>query len=256
MTIIDIHAHIGRHPIHEFEQESNELLDIMNKYGVDKCFLLPFPSMKIKMVNDGIAKAVEEHPDRFIGFACIDPSTNDAAYEVERAVDIGLKGVMLDPEFHTVFGRRPSFTPQIEHILIPCVEHGLPVLLNTPNIEVGESAQYIFGGTWKPYILGLEKLAYRFTELRFIVNIIWPRAFELMRKYPNIIIDTGGQNGISQALLNAVEEIGPMRVCFGSESPQNHPAIGIKYISYLKMKPSYREMILGDNAKRLFKDLF
>ena len=135
------------------------------------------------------------------------------------------------------------------------MEHDLPVLFNTPNIEVGESASFMFGGTWAPYSIGLKHLVQRFPEVKFIVNIIWPGALDLMKEYKNIILDTGGQNGISQALTETIQEVGPMRICFGSESPQNHPAIGIKYIQYLKMKPTYRELVLGKNAERLFKEL-
>jgi predicted TIM-barrel fold metal-dependent hydrolase len=254
--IVDIHAHIGHHPIHEFDQEPEELLAVMDKYEIERTFVFPFPSMKMKKVNDSVAEAVKHHPNRFIGFACIDPSSEDAVKEVSRAVDVGLKGIMLDPEFHNVFGRRPLYTPQIDDILARCVEHGLPVLFNTPNIEVGESASYMFGGTFECYYRGLKNLVPRFPEVRFIVNSIWPMVTELMNEYPNIIIDTGGQNGISQALHLRIQDVGPMRICFGSESPQNHQAIGMKYIKYMTMKPLFREMVLGRNAERIFKDLF
>ena len=119
--IIDIHAHVGHHPIHEYDQEPEELLAVMDRFGVDECFLMPFPSMRVREVNDMIAKAVDAHPDRFAGFACIDPSAEDNVEEVNRAVDIGLKGIMVDPEFHRVFGRRYSLQPQAEDLVVPCV---------------------------------------------------------------------------------------------------------------------------------------
>lgn len=246
--IIDIHAHLGHHPIMDFKQEVKEILDVMNRFGIDKTFVLPFPSMKMKKVNDAVADAVKKHPDRLVGFACIDPASEDAFAEIDRVVDIGLKGVMLDPDFHRVFGRRGPST--IEEIMFPCMDHELPVLLNTPNDEVGEA--------WRmgrePYYEGLNGLASKFPSVRFFIGPYWPRITELMKAYPNVFVDSGGRNGIGAAVRIA-QDLAPTRVCFGSESPQNHPALGIKAIRTLKMTPVYREMILGKNAERIFKDI-
>ena len=89
----------------DFKQEPEEILRDMEKYGIDVSFAMPFPSMKVQEVNDRIAGVVKEHPDKLIGFGCTDPTADGALEEVERIVSIGLKGVMLDPEFHRVFGR-------------------------------------------------------------------------------------------------------------------------------------------------------
>jgi predicted TIM-barrel fold metal-dependent hydrolase len=101
----------------------------------------------------------------------------------------------------------------------------------------------------------MNQLAFKFPDVRLVVNTFWPRISELIREYPNIIVDTGGRNGISGAIRLA-KEVGPTRICFGSESPQNHPGLGIKAIQTMKLSPVYRELLLGKNAKRIFEDLF
>ena len=103
--IIDILTRVGHHPLHEFEQSPEELLAIMDEHGIDKAFLMPFPSMKIKQNNDMVADAVKKNPEKFLGFMGIDPGMDDVLEEIERCVGNGLKGVMIDPEFHRVFGR-------------------------------------------------------------------------------------------------------------------------------------------------------
>ena len=246
--IVDIHAHIGHHPLMDFKQEPEEILSDMEKYGIYVSFVMPFPSMKIREVNDRIAGVVKEHPDRLIGFGCIDPTADDALEEVERIVSIGLKGVMLDPEFHRVFGRGGS---KVGELMVPCMDNNLPVLFNNPNSEVGESESM----GRETFYNGLNQLAYKFPEVRLVVNTFWPRIKDLMRQYPNIFIDSGGRNGISGAVRLA-SEVGPTRICFGSESPQNHPGLGVKAIRTMKMAPVYRELLLGKNAKRIFRDLF
>ena len=245
--IVDIHAHIGHHPLMDFKQEPEEILKDMEKYGIDTTFVIPFPSMKIHQVNDRIAIVVKENPDSFIGFGCIDPNADEALKEVERIVSLGLKGIMLDPGFHRVFG----WNSKVEELMVPCLDYNLPVLFNNPNSEVGESEAM---GS-ETYYRGLNQLAYKFPEVRLVVDTFWPRIKELMRSHNNIIIDTGGRNGITSG-VGLVKDLGPTRICFGSESPQNHPGLGIKEIRTLTLAPVYREMLLGKNAKRLFRNLF
>jgi len=244
--IVDIHAHIGHHPIMDFRQTPEEVLEAMDKWGIDRTFVLPFPSMKVRKVNDAVAEAVKRHPDRLTGFAVIDPSGEGALEEVRHAADIGLRGVMLDPEFHRVFG-----VPRLEEVMVPCMEYNMPVLFNTPNIEVGEGESM----GREPYYQGINQLASRYPDVKLLVSPFWPRVRELMRKYCNLLIDSGGRNGISGA-ISLTQEMGPTRVFFGSESPQNHPALGIKQICTMKLFPVYRELILGKNAERIFKDIF
>jgi predicted TIM-barrel fold metal-dependent hydrolase len=245
--IVDIHAHMGHHPVQDFNQEPDEILSVMEKFEISHSFILPFPSMKIKAVNNAVAGFVNEHPEKLIGFAVINPAEEECLEEVERIASIGLKGVMLDPEFHGIFRRQEK----LEELMVPCMDNNLPILFNTLNIEVGEGSRM----GREPYYNGLNSLAFKYPDIRFLVSPFWPRIKELMRDYQNIFIDSGGRNGISGAVRLATE-IGPTKICFGSESPQNHPALGIKAIKTMKLSPVYRELLLGKNAKRIFKDLF
>ena len=251
--IVDIHAHIGHHPLMDFKQTTEEVINVMEKYGIDISFVMPFPSMKNQTVNDAIAEAIKEHQGRLIGFANIDPGADDAAEEIERIVSIGLKGGMMDPEFHRVVGRDAP-NPKVEELMVPCMDHNLPVLLNTPNIETSDHASYIVGGISEPYFKSLDQLALKFPDVRLIVNPHWHRIRELMREHPNIYVDTGGRNGLGSGVRIA-QDTAPTRVCFGSESPQNHPGLGIKNIRTLKVPQVYKDLVLGRNAERIFGDL-
>jgi predicted TIM-barrel fold metal-dependent hydrolase len=248
--IVDIHAHIGHHPLMDFKQKPVEVLEVMDKYGIDKTFIHPFPSMRTSIVNEMVSKAVDSNPDKLVGFACIDPSNDDSLKELKRSVELGLKGVMMDPEFHGVF-RNIS---KVEELMVLCMEYKLPVLFNTPNIETVDHASYIIGGISEPYYRGVDQLAFKFPEVKLIVSTFWPRIRELVRMHSNIFIDTGSRNGVSGA-VRLTQDIGPTRICFGSESPQNHPALGIKVIQKRKMAPIYKKLLLGDNAIRIFKDI-
>lgn len=244
--IVDVHAHVGCHPLMEFRQTSGEVLGVMDRFGIDKSFLLPFPSMKPREVNESVAEAVEEHPERFVGFFNVDPASEECFTVVEDAFSMGLRGLMLDPEFHRVWGGGSK----VEELMVPIRLHGAPVLFNTPNIETGEAEH--MGRT--PYYDGLKSLASKYPMVRFLVSPFWPRVVDLMESFGNVYVDSGGRNGVSSAVRLAAEHA-PTRVCFGSESPQNHPAIGLKDVRSRKAPERYKELILGGNAERIFKDI-
>ena len=135
-------------------------------------------------------------------------------------------------------------------LMVPCMDSNLPVLFNNPNSETGESESM----GRETFYNGLNQLAYKFPEVRLVVNTFRPRIKELVKVHRNIVVDTGGRNGITSG-VGLVKDIGPIRICFGSESPQNHPGLGVKEIRTLPLAPVYRELLLGKNAKRLFADL-
>ncbi|MCW3990937.1 MAG: amidohydrolase family protein [Candidatus Bathyarchaeota archaeon] len=251
--IVDIHAHIGHHPLMDFKQTPEEILSAMDRFGIDVTFVMPFPSMKIQTVNDAVAEAVKNNPGRLVGFACIDPMADGAPDEIERIVGLGLKGVMLDPEFHRVFGRDAPH-PKVEELMVPCMDQGLPVLFNTPNIETADHASFIVGGISEPYYKSLDQLAFKFPDVRLVVNPHWHRIRDLMKEHSNIFVDTGGRNGIGSGVRLA-QDASPTRVCFGSESPQNHPGLGIKNVRTIKVSQVYKDLVLGRNAERIFRDL-
>jgi predicted TIM-barrel fold metal-dependent hydrolase len=241
--IIDIHARIGRHPIHEFKQNTDQLLKIMKENNISKTFLLPFPTMKIKENNDLIVNAVKKNPDKLVGFAGVDPSEDDAEKELERVAELGLKGLMLDPEFHKTSFRMIN---TVEELMVTCLEYNWPVLINTENISTLTRQ--------KPYYQALDDLAFKFPKIRFIVSFRWPRIDELIRIHQNIYLYTGGHHNVP-GILPTLKEIGPLRICLGTESPVNHPALTILDLRSKKMPTKYRELILGKNAERIFGDL-
>lgn len=50
-------------------------------------------------INDFIARSVNEHPDRFVGFGAMHPDHPEMEKELDRILSLGLKGVKLHPDF-------------------------------------------------------------------------------------------------------------------------------------------------------------
>lgn len=74
----------------------DELLADMDAAGIDRavCFGWPFADERLNAEsNDHIAAAQQRHPDRIIGFGCVNPVHPDAPRELRRCADLGLRGV-------------------------------------------------------------------------------------------------------------------------------------------------------------------
>lgn len=81
----------------------------------------------VKAINDGYAAVQEEYPDRFGGLGPLPLRDPDAALEeVDRIVDLGLKGIMIPT---TVRGTKLS-APELEPVFDRVDEVDLPVFLH------------------------------------------------------------------------------------------------------------------------------
>ncbi len=161
----------------------------MDHAGVDRLCLMPLDlttERGIRIVeNEDIAELVRRWPERFIGFAGVDPWREDAVETLEHAFrDLGLRGLKLHPS-------RQKFYPsdeRLEPLYEICLQYDRPIMFHA-------------GTSWEPdtpaeYSMPLcfEKLAIRHPELRFcLAHFGWPWVREtamLLMKYPNVYADT------------------------------------------------------------------
>ncbi|MDP6458744.1 MAG: amidohydrolase family protein [Candidatus Bathyarchaeota archaeon] len=247
--IIDVHSQLGKHPLFMFEQTLDEILEEMRKYGIEKTFLSSAPKMRFKEANDRVEQAVRNHPEKLVGFFNVNPVHPDALLEIDRAIGLGLKGLMLDPEFH--FSMERPLTPgnpMLPPIFEKAVEKGFPILICIPNLRVGHSHD----NALQQYN-GLDELMSRFPEVRTIVDLFWPGIIELCKKHPNLYVDSAGAS--AGRISSLVAGLGATRLLFGSSSPRYHTGNHKQTVEWSKITPYQRKLILGGNAERIFKDL-
>jgi len=79
-VIIDAYTHVAKGVVRfyegtelvelvEYDMSVESLLSSMNLAGIDKAVICGLPHKPAEASNDFIARLVEAHPDRFIGFA-------------------------------------------------------------------------------------------------------------------------------------------------------------------------------------------
>ena len=73
---------------------------------------------------------------------------------------------------------------------------------------------------------------------------------EMARRHPNVYLDTGAVV-FSRYIEQAVKELGPEKIIFGSDEPEVDCRLEIFKIRVLKLPKEQEEMILGGNMLRL-----
>jgi 5-carboxyvanillate decarboxylase len=81
-----------------------------------QCFEAAEGTAWARRVNNELAKVVKQHPDRFVGLACVAPqSPAEAADELERAVsELGLRGVNIESHARNEYLDNKKYWPIFE----------------------------------------------------------------------------------------------------------------------------------------------
>ena len=173
--------------IKKMTSTTDEFVKLLDKMGVEKAVIFNLdeetPSGIAGLPNDYYAEIVKKHPDKFVGFAGIDPLKRmKAVREIRRSYDLGLRGVAVRP---FMFGIPPHHA-KMYPIYSTCVELDIPIWFHlsinfsTNNMEVE-----------RPIYLDI--VVQDFPELKIIAGHGgWPWVNELVAvawRNPNIYID-------------------------------------------------------------------
>jgi predicted TIM-barrel fold metal-dependent hydrolase len=234
MQIIDAHCHIGQG--RRKKLTPSQLIAEMDACGVDQAVVCPVDehiTVFNRGGNDYILRAVREHPDRFIGFATVNPWYGEGAVkELKRAVNEGLRGLKLHSALQGYFINDDLIAPVIE----AAVELGIPVYFHT-------------GTPIHALPLQLSYLAADFPQVDFIMGHAahadyWLDLLPAVRGLGNIYIETSLRSS-TWVLQSAVDELGSHRVMFGSDSPVSSIKVELAKIETLDLDAKAREMVLG-----------
>lgn len=247
---LDIHLN-GTAPLaHIFNQ--------MNCAGLDRLCLLPedYSSRMDRplVTNEEIKQLVDMAPDKFIGFASVDPMAEGYCEKLEKAfTDLELKGLKLHPS-------RGHYYPtdeKLDPIYDICEKYNKPIIFHS-------------GLSWEPDTLTkysrpveFEELAYKRPNLRIcLAHFGWPWVQEtamLMLKYPNVYADTGilyfdnawefYKKVFTQDIpATWIDRSLRHQVMFGSNNPRFEQIRMADAITKLGFRESTLELIKGQNA--------
>ncbi|HEX7334094.1 MAG TPA: amidohydrolase family protein [Pyrinomonadaceae bacterium] len=239
--IIDCHCHAGKGDGLTGPWDTNAPL---GKYllraaraGIDRTVLFAAFHSDYAVANREVARILRSRPDRFYGFAFINPKRDAGRVQamIEEAVMrhgfVGIKVHRHD-------------APITREVCESARAFSLPVLYDV----VGE-------------VSVVELLAEEYPDVNFIIPHLgsfaddWRAQLALIDhlvRHPNVYADTSGVRRFD-LLEQAVRRAGANKILFGSDGPWLHPAVELAKIKALRLPAADEQLILGRNFLRLIR---
>lgn len=177
----------------------------------------------IVVPNDYVAEYVNSHPEKLIGFACLDPALGEGVEELERAVtDLKLRGLKLGPIYQNVHPMDERLQPVYRF----CQERRLPVLLHMGTNPIRNCPLKIT----LPILL--DEVAIAYPDLLMVMAHVghpWERdAIVTIRKHPNLYADISALHyrpwEFYNTMVHAVEWGVTHKLLLGSDFPWSTPS--------------------------------
>lgn len=249
---IDVHAHVGKTVANNIGQTVDELLQRMDAGGLTQA--LPSPAAADRQVeglrdtqrmNDVVATAVRDHPDRFPGgFGLVEPRHEEHAIaETMRVVDeLGLLGIAVHPTLEGYYLDTPLRVEPIFEVLDD--RHAFCLMHSSPDPGSGESPTAV------------RAVVSRFTNVTtflghaFLSEQQTVESVALVKEFPHVYFDVAYQSD-PQLTERLVAEVGSERVVFGTDQPFYDPARVHDSVVQARISDDDKRNILHDNVRRL-----
>lgn len=171
MNVIDIHTHViprrgFLRPTGDTAATAAELVQIMDRYGIDQMVALPIVSpeaLHFVQSNEEVFDACDEFPTRFIKFCNVDPrhENNSPKHDFVRILEyykgLGARGL------GEVTANLWWDDPRVHQLLLGCQEVGFPVIFHVATHEFNT-----YGLISEPGLGGLERALKKFPKLQFV----------------------------------------------------------------------------------------
>jgi len=241
MKIIDAHVHMGipSRPVfgNAMPYTSEDLLRNMDRASIDMSLVMGIPHV---YENEYIIEQSRRYPDRLIPWAYIDPSHHPKPAESikriaeERFLCIKFRAVSL--RYHL------SDHLLLDPLIVACRENGLMVSMHTGDDPSCTPLQ-------------VKEMAQAFPSVTFILihggfRMLIEEAISVAQQCANVYIDQTA--GSSWQLTRALEELGPTRIVYGSDSPFMDTRVELKRFRERIEDPQHLALALGGNAMRLY----
>ena len=250
--IVDCHTHIWRaeHWGPEITVESNRArgyaVDLTVQWQdhqqamkpVDRAIVFGLRARHVGLVvpNDYVAEYVATQPQKFVGFASIDPNENGYLDELHRAVeDLKLKGLKLGPIYQNYHPLDKRILPVYDY----CQRNHLPIIIHQ-GTTFPRRAPLKFASP-----LLLEDVALAYPDLTMVIAHLghpWiAETVVLIRKHPHLYADLSALHYRPWQFYNGMmlaHEYGVMeKILFGSDYPFTTPEATLKSLHEINDMP-------------------
>jgi uncharacterized protein len=242
--IIDAHAHMGDYRnFHIPDNGPDGMLVQFDAVGIDVACVSHHASISADHLhgNDQIVRAVQRHPDRFVGLCVLNPHYPDTAEAtIEHCfAQPGFRGFKAHPELHGDYPLDgPGYQPMWEY----ADRHGLPVL----------SHSYFGGDRLEVF----ERLARRYVNATVLLghaglDLGLDRAAALANRLDNLVLDMTAMQRHGHAVEYLAARAEPSKLVWGSDSPFIDPGLVLGAVVHADIDEGVRDAILYGNMARI-----
>jgi uncharacterized protein len=189
--------------------------------------------------NELVAAAIDKYPDRFLGWAAVNP-TIQSVIEVESFLNKpGFIGVKAHPFMHQYSIKA------LDSIAAVCQAKNIPILIHLSS----ETDSYKYLPQHYPDL----KIIYAHAGLPF-----WKELWNYVKDQPNVYVDTSSDYLTPSIVRMAVETLGYQKVIYGCDGPYGMEKYNEydytakkRWIDLLPISDREKECIFGKNFLEL-----
>lgn len=248
---------ISRTPKNKFAT-AEEIVAEMKKVGIDQSvvFGFSFNDMGLcRYVNDYVIEKVKAYPKELIGFISVVPNHPQAAYEIERCYEAGLRGI------GELFPAGQPFDisdlKDTEAFAACCQHYHLPVI-----VHMNEPVGHYYAGKTDTSFKEIEGFIMHHPDLKVILAhfgggiFMYEMMKEVKAQFANVYYDHAASIFLYQpAIYRVMREMGVLdKLLFGSDFPLLSPARYEESIEESGLTDAEKEQFYGLNAVRLFRE--
>ncbi len=211
-------AYTGRLDLHSYDSKPETHWEVSQTADHVVVFGLQAKATGLWVPNEIIAEYVNQHPEKMVGWAAIDPTQPGAMDELTHCIeDLGLKGLKLGPVYQHFDPTDRTYWPIFEY----CEKRNLPIMWHQGTTFPSKS-RLKWGNP-----LQLEDIAMDFPDLRMIIAHLghpWEEDLTvLVRKCPNVYTDISAVHyrpwRYWQGMATAMEYGITHKILLGSDFP-------------------------------------
>jgi predicted TIM-barrel fold metal-dependent hydrolase len=233
--VIDAHTHLGVFSYYHIpDGDTDSVVREMDRLGIDRACAFAFAGVNSDFVygNDVTADAVRAYPDRFIGFAVVNPHyPEEIVQELERCRSLGFRGIKLIAAYQGYPEEGPNFFPAYRF----AHENGMMVLSH---------------GWGKPEFL--DGLAREYPNVTFIIGH-WALDYaEVVKRRPNVYQCTCAALSFGD-VERLVEAMPVEKIVYGSDFTDLPMPFSFGPILYARIPEEAKRAILGRNMEAVLR---
>jgi len=189
-------------------------------------------------INDRVLEAIKDNPQRFLGFAFVNPESDNCTNELERCLDHGMCGIKLALlQYPTNLAGK-----NMRNICNTARERKVPIFFHQGITKESSDPQAMFND---------------YPDITFIIAHAgvqyYKKAITLAQVHKNVFIDTSSWIVTVRKLKELYKQLGPQKLIFGTDVPvmADDQADGLNKVRQLNLPPSEEALILGENLRKI-----